>query len=235
VALDLAGHTLTGMMLGASAGVELLPGAVHATVESTQPGGAVRAFHAGIQDYASNAVIEGPYLLLTDNVGAGVYLYRVTASLVQDAHLSGNHHFGANIQQSRDVVLRDDQVDGNAVYGIWAQSSMVSQLTQDRIDNSGLAGIYLGCSDTANLQDVGCRPSDGSLIEGNVLVNNGPLGIAIADQSLANQVDGNTATADTRAGLWDENFMCAGLSLPPNSWRQNTGSRNQSASATCIG
>jgi parallel beta-helix repeat protein len=235
VTLDLAGHTVTGMKLGTSAGIEIVPGARYATVESTQPGGAILAFHAGVQDYADLAVIKGPDLMLADNAGAGVYLYRVVGSVVEGAQLDGNGYFGANVDLSRGVVLQSNQVEGNATYGIWAQSSSASRFVQDLVVNSGLAGIYLGCSYTANLQEIGCRPSDGNLIAGNILTGNGPFGIAIADESLGNRIDGNRASADARAGLWDENAGCAGPSAPPNSWLKNTGTRNQSVSVSCIG
>ena len=53
------------------------------------------------------------------------------------------------------------------------------------VERSRTAGIYLGCSNSANLQDVGCAaPSDGSKIEHNDLLDNGEYGIAISDQSL---------------------------------------------------
>jgi parallel beta-helix repeat protein len=235
VTLNLAGHTITGMKLGTSTGIELLASAVHATIGTSKPGAAVVAFHAGIQDYANNAVIEGPGLLLTDNVGAGVFLFKVIASVVRGANLSGNGYFGANVQLSQGVVLRGNNIDMNTTYGIWVQSTVASRFVDNVVDNSGVAGIYLGCSDTANLQEVGCQPSDGSLVKGNILHNNGPYGIAIADVSLDNRIDMNTALGAVQAGLWDENAGCSGPTAPPNVWQQNVGSRNQTVSATCIG
>lgn len=151
VTLDLSGHSVTGMKLGTTAGIELLPKAVYGTVESTRPGGAVIAFHAGIQDYADHALIKGPRLLLTGNVGAGVYLYRVVGSVVRDAQLSGNGYFGANVQLSRHVIVHGNSIVMNNKYGIWDLSSGSSQLTANSLANNGIAGIYLGCSDTANL------------------------------------------------------------------------------------
>jgi parallel beta-helix repeat protein len=233
ITLNLNGHTLMGM--GTGGGVKLLPSATNAVVFTSQPNALVTQFHAGIQDYANDALIEGHNLNLVNNVGAGVYLDNVAASAVRGVDLAFNGNFGVNVENSKAVVLRGNTVRSNHDYGIWAQSTTASKFVGNTVFDNKVAGIYLGCSSTANLQEIGCPPSEGSLIKGNVLHNNGPFGIAIADESLANQIDDNTALGDSSAGLWDENPGCSGPLAPPNSWQQNTGSRNQTGSPTCIG
>ena len=139
------------------------------------------------------------------------------------------------MQLSAGISISGDQVDGSGTYGIWDQTSEGTQVLNDGIAGSHGAGIYLGCSGTGNLQNISCGPpSDQSTISQNTLVNNGYYGIAIADESLRNTVTTNHVSGDVAKDLQDENFDCTGLP-GTNTWLANTGTRNQSVSATCIG
>ena len=235
VRLNLGGHTVTGTGAPSSAGVVLLPGALGSRVYSTRPGAVVTSFQAGLADEANGAVITGPRLWLKGNTASGVVLLDVTGSAVQLVRLDGNGHFGANIEGSSNSLLRDNQADANGTYGLWDQASTSSRLIGNRVEGNKLAGIYLGCSDTGNLQDVGCAPSSDSLIQTNTVLLDGQFGIAISDLSLGNHVVGNNAKGAKRTDLWDENYHCSGGSASPNVWQKNTGSRNQTFSPTCIG
>jgi nitrous oxidase accessory protein NosD len=123
------------------------------------------------------------------------------------------------------------------IYGIWDEASTGAQIIDNDIGASHTAGIYLGCSDTANLQDLTCAgPSSGSAVQHNNLLDNGDYGIAIADESLDNSVESNTVAGDKTYDLEDENTGCDGGTAPPgNSWTDNIGTASQTTSANCIG
>ena len=244
--LDLAGHTVTGTWSGKSGvivgpgglsiGILIGPKAVGAKVESTLPGAAVTDFVIGIQDNADHAVITGPYLLVDGNVRGGVFVHDATSSVVKQLSLSGNGSAGLHLQRSGSVVLRANIVEGSQIYGIWDEASKGAQIMNNVVEISRTAGIYLGCSNSANLQDVGsAAPSDGSKIEHNDLLDNGEYGIAISDQSLDNYVYANNVAGDQLYDLQDENDGCDGGVTPPgNSWLDNTGRPNQTGSPSCI-
>jgi len=233
VTLDLAGHTIAGLGLGA--GVVLAPGAVDTKIESTLPGAVVGGFNTGIRDNANNAVIAGPGLIISGNVTNGIWVNGVTGSSVNHIVANGNHQYGVHLQLSAGVSVSIDQVNGSGRYGIWDQTSEGTRILNDVVAASHGAGIYLGCSGTGNLQEAGCgRPSDKSLISQDALVSNGDYGIAIALGSLGNVVTTNHASGDLANDLQDENFHCTGPT-GTNSWQGNTGTRNQSISVTCIG
>jgi hypothetical protein len=232
VTLDLAGHTVAG--LGVGAGVVLAPGATDARIESTVPGAVVGGFTTGIRDDANGAVITGPDLRVAGNLANGVWVLDASGSEVDQVVANGNHHYGVHLQMSLGISISADVVNGSGTYGVWAQTSEGTQILNDGITGSHGAGIYLGCSGTGNLQNAGCgRPSDKSLISGNTLVSNGDYGIAISIESLGNVVTKNHVSGDVANDLQDENFHCSGP-LGTNTWQANTGTRNQSVSPSCI-
>lgn len=206
-------------------------------VESTLPGGALTNFSIGVRALARGTVIAGPYLSVDNNVDAGVLLSRAAASVVKELRESGNGGFGIHVELSKGAALRDNIVNGSQVYGIWDQESAGTQIIGNTVELSRTAGIYLGCSSSADLQDVGCAvPSDSSKIEHNSLLDNGDYGIAISEDSLDNYVYSNNVAGDTSYDLEDENSGCAsGATVPPNSWLKNTGAPNQATSPNCIG
>jgi parallel beta-helix repeat protein len=232
VTLDLAGHTIAGLGLGT--GIAVAPGAVGVKIETTVPGAVIGGFGTGIFDRANSAVIAGPGLIVAGNVANGIWVYGASGSTVNHVIANGNHHYGIHLQASAGISLGSDQVIGSGTYGIWDETSAGAQVLGDEVSGSHGAGIYLGCSGTGNLQDVSCgRPSDKSLISQDTLVGNGDYGIAIADESLGNAVVTNHVSGDVANDLQDENFHCAGPT-GTNSWQANTGTRNQSVSASCI-
>jgi parallel beta-helix repeat protein len=233
VTLDLAGHVVAG--LGAGAGIAIAPGGFGAKVGSTLPGAVIGGFSTGIRDNASDAVIAGPDLRVVGNLADGVWVVGATGSFVNHLTVIGNHHYGVHVQLSLGVSIGANVVNGSGTYGIWLETSEGTQVVGNSVNGSHGAGIYLGCSATGNLQNVSCgRPSNKSVISQNSLVGNGDYGVAIADESLGNMVTINHASGDVANDLQDENFHCTGTS-GTNSWSANTGTRNQSVSATCIG
>ena len=232
VTLDLAGHIVAG--LGAGAGILITPGAIDARIESTLPGATIGGFSTGIRDDANNAVIAGPDLRVVGDLANGVWVIGATGTSVEHLIANGNHQYGVHIQSSLGVIVSADVVKGSGTYGIWVQASEGTRVMDNGVASSHGAGIYLGCSGTGNLQDISCgRPSDKSLISENTLLANGDYGIAIADESLGNVVTMNHVSGDIANDLQDENFHCTGLT-GTNSWRADTGTRNQSVSPTCI-
>jgi len=232
VTLDLEGHAVAGT--GTGAGILLAPTAVGGKIESTVPGGTVGGFAVGIRDNASGAVIAGPGLLVAGNGVDGVWVYHTTASFVEHVTVRGTD-YGIHVQLSGSAVLRSDQVAASKAYGIWVQSSGGTQVVSNNVGGSGTAGMYLGCSGTANLQNISCgRPTQKSLVSKNTLVSNGYYGIAVADASVGNSIVGNQVSGDKVKDLYDENFHCA-WATGTNSWQGNTGTPNQTVSATCIG
>jgi hypothetical protein len=233
VTLDLAGHTVAGLGLGA--GIGITPGAVDVKIESTVPGATVAGFSTGIRDNGNYAVIAGPGLRVVGNVVNGVWAFGATGSSVEHLIANGNHQYGVHVQMSLGVTVEADVVNASGTYGIWDQTSEGTRVLNDHVVGSHGAGIYLGCSGTGNLQNVSCgRPSDKSVISENTLSSNGDYGIAVADESLGETVTMNHVSGDLANDLQDENFHCTGPA-GTNSWQANTGTRNQSVSATCIG
>jgi Right handed beta helix region len=232
VTLDLAGHTVAG--LGTGAGVAIAPGAVDTKLESALPGATIGGFSTGIRDNADNAVIAGPNLRVAGNLDNGVWVVGATGGVVDHLVATGNHHYGIHVQLSLGTVISTDMVNGSGTYGIWVQTSEGTRVLNSVVNGSHGAGIYLGCSGTGNLQNVSCgRPSDKSDISANTLVGNGDYGIAISDESLANLVTMNHVSGDIANDLQDENFHCVGAA-GTNVWSANSGTRNQSVSASCI-
>jgi parallel beta-helix repeat protein len=233
VTLDLNGHIVAG--LGAGAGIAIAPPGLDAKVESTLPGAVIGGFGTGIRDNANDAVIAGPDLRVVGNVANGVSVFGAVGSVLDHLIMIGNHHYGVHTQLSQGISIGANVVNGSGTYGIWLQTSEGTQVVGNSVNGSHGAGIYLGCSGTGNLQNVSCgRPSDKSLISQNDLVGNGDYGVAIADESLGNLVTMNHVSGDAANDLQDENFHCTGAT-GTNSWSTNTGTRNQSVSATCIG
>jgi parallel beta-helix repeat protein len=233
VTLDLNGHIVAG--LGAGAGIAIAPAGLDAKVESTLPGAVIGGFGTGIRDNANDAVIAGPDLRVVGNVANGVSVFGAVGSVLDHLIMIGNHHYGVHTQLSQGISIGANVVNGSGTYGIWLQTSEGTQVVGNSVNGSHGAGIYLGCSGTGNLQNVSCgRPSDKSLISQNDLVGNGDYGVAIADESLGNLVTMNHVSGDAANDLQDENFHCKGAT-GTNSWSTNTGTRNQSVSATCIG
>jgi Right handed beta helix region len=233
VTLDLAGHIVAG--LGPGAGIAIAPGAVGAKVESTLPGATIGGFSTGIRDDADNSVIAGPNLRVAGNLDNGVWVVGANGGAVDHLIATGNHHYGIHLQLSLGIVISADMVNGSGTYGIWVQTSEGTRVLNSVVDGSRGAGIYLGCSGTGNLQNVSCgRPSDKSDISANTLVSNGDYGIAISDESLTNVVTTNHVSGDIANDLQDENFHCVGAA-GTNIWSADSGTRNQSVSASCIG
>jgi hypothetical protein len=233
VTLDLAGHTVAGLGLGA--GIALAPTAVDARIESTLPGAVVGGFNTGIRDDANDAVISGPDLRVIGNLANGVWVFNAIETSVDQVIVNGNLHYGAHLQLRAGVSVSNDIIDGSGTYGLWAETSEGTRTLSDDVAGSHGAGIYLGCSGSGNLQNAGCgRPSDKSVISDNTLVSNGDYGIAIALESLGNDLSMNHVSADIANDLQDENFHCTGPT-GTNSWQANTGTRNQSVSPVCIG
>ncbi len=233
VTLDLAGHTVAGLGLGA--GIAITPAAIDASIESTLPGAAIGGFSTGIRDNANDAVISGPGLRIVGNLANGVWVVNAIGTSVDQVIVNGDHHYGVHLQLSAGVSVSGDIVDGNGTYGVWAQTSEGTRILNNDVAGNHGAGIYLGCSGTGNLQDASCgRPSDKSVISENTMVSNGDYGIAIALQSLGNVVSMNHVSGDIANDLQDENFHCTGPT-GTNSWPANTGTRNQSLSPSCIG
>jgi Right handed beta helix region len=233
VTLDLAGHVIAG--LGVGTGIAVAPGALDVKIETSLPGAVIGGFGTGIRDNGNGALIAGPGLLITGNTVNGVWVNGAAGSSVNDVSVNGNHHYGIHLQLSAGVSLSADQVKGSGTYGIWDETSEGSQIVNNLVAGSHGAGIYLGCSATGNLQDFNCgRPSDKSLITQDILLANGDYGIAIADESLGNNVVTNHASGDLANDLQDENFHCTGPT-GTNSWQGDTGTRNQSISPSCIG
>ena len=250
VTLNLEGHTISGVWTTKSTsglpgvppisfyqiGILIEPKAVGTKVESTVPGAAVDNFSDGILDQANRAVITGPGLLVDDNAQFGVSLHDVTASVVRKLVVNASNGVGIGLQLSTGAIVRGNMIGAAQVYGIWDPTSTGTQIVNDDVDASGTAGIYLGCSLTADLQDLSCGASSGTEIEHNDLLDNGEFGIAIADESLDNSVQGNTVAGDKTYDLEDENTGCDGGVTPPgNSWSGNTGTASQTTSANCIG
>ena len=233
VTLDLAGHIVAG--LGPGSGIVIAPSAIDAKIESTFPGATIGGFSTGIRDNADNAVIAGPDLRVAGNLDNGVWVVGATGGVVNHIIASGNHHYGVHLQLSLGVMISANLVEGSGTYGIWVQTSEGTRVLDSLVRGSHGAGIYLGCSGTGNLQDVSCgRPSDKSDISENTVVSNGDYGIAIADESLGNMVTMNHVSGDIAHDLQDENFHCVGAS-GTNIWSANSGTRDQSVSASCIG
>jgi hypothetical protein len=244
VTLNLEGYTITGdwtlittphLLSPSEIGILIKPKAVGTKVESTVAGAAVDNFTYGILDQANRAVITGPDLLV-NNAVAGVSLHDVAGGIVRRLGIN-DIGVGIRLQHSSGASIRANMIGTARIYGIWDEASTSAQITDNDIDASGIAGIYLGCSDSANLQDVGCAgPSSGSGIQHNNLLDNGDYGIVIADESLDNSVEDNTVAGDKTYDLADENTGCDGGVTPPgNSWTDNTGTANQSTSSSCIG
>ncbi|MGA3220480.1 MAG: right-handed parallel beta-helix repeat-containing protein [Acidimicrobiales bacterium] len=247
VTLNLEGHTITGIWTKSTSsglpvaypyeiGVLIEPTAVGTKVETTVPGAAVDNFTDGIVDQANRAVITGPGLLVDDNAGFGVSLHDATGSVVRKLVIDDSNGAGIGLQLSTGAILRGNMIGSAQIYGIWDQASTGAQIVNNDVGASGTAAIYLGCSDTADLQDLSCGSSSGSEIEHNDLLDNGDYGIAIADENLDNSVQGNTVAGDKTYDLEDENAGCEGGVTPPgNSWSDNTGTANQTTSSSCIG
>lgn len=233
VTLDLDGHTVMGT--GTAVGIAVAPGAAQAKMESTAPGAAVGGFSIGILDDANYAVITGPNLTVGGNTSTGVHVLDNTGSFVQKLVVTNNQDWGVHIQHSGGATVRDNNVSGTARgYGIWVATSGGTQVVANQVTGSHIAGIYLGCSGTGNLQEAGCGATAKSLVSRNVLTSNGDYGIAVEQNSWGNMVRYNHASGDSANDLQDENFHCTS-SLGTNQWQGNTGTRNQTASPTCIG
>jgi parallel beta-helix repeat protein len=229
----LAGHAITGM--GVGTGILISASAIDAKIESALPGGDVGGFAVGIRDNSNGTTISGPDLLVANNPSGGVWLFHTTGSIVEHVNVQGSADYGIRVQLSGGTVAQFDKVTKVMVYGIWLQTSVGAQVVGNDIVGSGTAGVYLGCSGTANLQNTSCgRPTDKSTIAKNTLVSNGEFGIAIADASVGNTIEGNQASGDKVKDLYDENFHCT-WPTGTNSWQNNSGTRNQTVTATCIG
>jgi hypothetical protein len=248
VTLNLEGHTITGVWTKSTSvlpgppisiyqiGILIEPTAAGTTVESTVAGGAVDNFTYGILDQANRAVIMGPGLLVDNNEAAGASLHDANSSVVRKLVVNASDGAGIDLQGGTGAVLRGNMIGAAQIYGIWDQASTGAQIVNNDVDASGTAGIYLGCSDSADLQDLSCGSASGSQIEHNDLLDNGDYGIAIADENLDNSVEGNTVAGDKTYDLEDENAGCDGGVTPSgNSWSDNTGTANQTTSASCIG
>jgi parallel beta-helix repeat protein len=233
VTLDLAGHAITGM--GVGTGILIKATADGTKIVSTLPGGEVGGFAVGIRDNSSVTVISGPDLVVADNHADGVWLFHTKSSIVEHVNVQGSADYGIRVQLSGGAVAQFNQVTKVTVYGIWLETSTGAQVVGNNVIGSGTAGVYLGCSGTANLQNTTCgRPTDESMVAKNTMNSNGGYGIAIADASIGNTIEGNQVSGDKVNDLYDENFHCH-WPTGSNFWQGNSGTPNQTVTATCIG
>ena len=78
-------------------------------------------------------------------------------------------------------------------------------------------------------------PSRSSKITDNYLLDNGHYGIAIEHGSLDNDIDSNDVAGDSLTTSRTPTLFCPISKTLSESWSENTGTRNQKGSGTCIG
>ncbi len=235
VTVDLAGHTITGSGSGVGTGIWIEPGAAGATLESTRPGAKVVGFGTGIWvDSGAGARLLGPGIAVEGNVGIGVFVDGATGGVVSGLRLAGNGRFGLYLQDAFRIDVTGNVVGRSGIYGIWVQSSSADRIERNRLDGSGVAGIFLGCSNAGQVDDGSCPGSLGNTVLANRVASGGDYGIAVATGDVGNTLSGDVAAGDRVDDLLDANPGCRTAGAI-NLWVDDTGSRSQRASATCIG
>lgn len=233
--IDLDGHTITGDGTGTGSGIWIEPGASGVLIESSSPGAAISAFGTGVWDEGSDAVVRGPDLALTDNLGVGVELDGVNGSQVNDATVSGNDRFGIYFNSATDSAAGGNAVSGSGIYGVWIEGGTGDYVVSgNQVSGSGTAGIFVGRSNSGSLGEGTCASTPTlDRILGNTLLSNGSFGIAIACGPVNNIVSANSVSGDSAYDLADGNLNCGS---PPNTWSANGyKTANRSVNATCIG
>jgi hypothetical protein len=235
VALDLAGHKITGPGTGgAGSGIMVSSAGVGDVVTNsvgqansgtgcnTGSSATISGFGGdGIEDFAKNSTIE--YLTFSTNGNAGLGLDGSGAAADCDDALSSPYGIVVGCGADGNTV---DSVDAQAesIAGFAVLCGRGNIFRNDQAVNTTTDGFLLEAGSTGNVITHTSESAGSGTLTYGVEIQSGATGNSISDGNWVN----------TASGSVDENADCGAPTSVPNTWVENFGAENQHVSATCM-
>ena len=182
IIVDLGGHTIDGIGLGAGVRNE---GFAEVTVRN----GTIAEFDYGVQLFPETTLNAVEELTLRNIQVAAIELFDTSASSVRGNILEANAGGIDLVSGTRGVVVADNVITLNGKAGLFLRDAIANRLERNSIAGGGDLGIGLE------------RASDNMLLS-NRSANNSDGGIELRDRSHGNRLEGNVVTASGDHGIW---------------------------------